>query len=114
MQFALVQLLHSRGQIPGSCLLKSNRFPLSGCWLAGPDGYFAGATNLSRAEYKMVLRLRLLRFPASLDIGDAEGGIVCRCNRRINIIALLSLSQQPRPVYPPSQPYPGCHHGSDR
>ena len=57
------------------------------CWLAGPGGYFAGATILSRAEYKMALRLRLLRSPASLDVGDAEGGIVCRCNRRIDIIA---------------------------
>ena len=84
---ALVQLLHSRGRIAESCLLKSNRFPRSGCWLAGPGGYFAGATNLSRAEYKMSLRLRLLRSPASLDVGDAEGGIVCRCNRRVNIIA---------------------------
>ena len=34
----------------------------------------------------MALRLRLLRFPASLDVGDAEGGIVCRCNRRVNIL----------------------------
>ena len=62
-------------------------FPRSGCWRADPGGYFAGATNLSRAEYKMALRLRLLRSPASLDVGDVEGGIVCRCNRRINIIA---------------------------
>jgi hypothetical protein len=86
---ALVQLLHFRGRIPESCclLLKSNRFPRSSCWLAGPGGYFAGATNLSRAEYKMALRLRLLRSPPSLNGGDAEGGIVCRCNRRINIIA---------------------------
>ena len=28
---ALVQLLHSRGRIPESCLLKSNHFPRSGC-----------------------------------------------------------------------------------
>ena len=34
----------------------------------------------------MALRLRLLRSPASLDVGDAEGGIVCRCNRRVNIL----------------------------
>ena len=83
---ALVQLLHSRGKIPESCLLKSNRFLRSGCWLAGPGGYFAGSTNLSREEYMMALRLRLLRSPASLDVGDAEGGIVCRCNRRVNIL----------------------------
>ena len=85
---ALVQLLHSRGRIPESCLLKSNRFTRSEYWLADPGSYFAGATNLSRAEYKMALRLRLLKSPASLDVGDdAEGGIVCRCNRRINILA---------------------------
>jgi len=84
---ALVQLLHSRGRVAEACLLKSNRFPRSGCWLAGPGGYFAGATNLSRAEYKMSLRLRLLRSPASLDVGDAEGDIVCRCNRRVSITA---------------------------
>ena len=84
---ALVQLLYSRGRIPESCLLKSNRFPRSGCWLAGLGDYFAGATNLSRAEYKMTLRLRLLRSPPSMEVGDAEGGIVCRCNWRINIIA---------------------------
>ena len=48
---ALVQLLHSRGKIPESCLLKSNRFLRSGCWLAGPGSYFAGSTNLSRDEY---------------------------------------------------------------
>ena len=47
---ALVQLLHSRGKIPESCLLKSYRFPRSGCWLAGPGGYFAGSTNLSRDD----------------------------------------------------------------
>ena len=68
---ALVQLLHSRGRIPTFCLLKSNRFPRSGCWLAGPGGNFAGATNLSHTEYKMALRLRPLRSPASLDVGDA-------------------------------------------
>ena len=34
----------------------------------------------------MSLRLRLLRSPASLGVGDAEGGIVCRCNRRVNIL----------------------------
>ena len=78
---ALVQLLHSCGRISESYLLKS-----SGCWLAGPGGYFAGATILSRAKYMMALRLRLLRSPASLDVGDAEGGIVCRCNRRVNIL----------------------------
>ena len=55
---ALVWLLHhSRGRIPESCLLKSNRFTRSGCWLAGLGGYFASATNLSRAEYKMALRV---------------------------------------------------------
>ena len=51
---ALVQLLYSSDRIPESCLLKSNRFPRSsGCLFTGPGGYFAGATNLSRAEYKM-------------------------------------------------------------
>ncbi len=38
------------------------------------------------AVTSMALRLRLLRSPASLDVGDAEGGIVCRCNRRVNIL----------------------------
>ena len=35
----------------------------------------------------MSLRLRLLRSPASLDVGDAEGVILCRCNRRVSILA---------------------------
>ena len=38
---------------------------------------------LSWAEYKMSLRIRLLRLPASLDVGDAEGDILCRCNKRV-------------------------------
>ena len=33
---ALVQLLHSRGRLTESCLLKSNRFSRLRCWLAGP------------------------------------------------------------------------------
>ena len=80
---ALVQLLHSRGRLSEACLLKSNCFPRSGCWLAGPGGYLAGCTNLTRAEYTIALRLRLLRSPASSDVGDAEGGVFCRCNRRV-------------------------------
>jgi hypothetical protein len=84
---SLVQLLHSRGRLTVSCLLKSNRFPRSGCWLAGPGGFLAGSTNLNPAEHKMVLRLRLLRSPASLDVGDVEGGILCRCNRRVCLTA---------------------------
>ena len=109
---ALNQLLHSRGKIPESCLLKSNRFSRSGCWLAGPGGYFAGSTNLSRAEYMMVaLRLRLLRSSASLDVGDAKGG-----NRRVNILEVAMHffhSPQPRPVYMPPQSHPGRYHGPD-
>ena len=84
---ALVQLLHSRGRLAESCLLQSNRFERSGCWLGGPGGYLAGSTNLSRAEYRMALRLRLLRSPASSDVGDAEGGVLCRCNRRVCLLA---------------------------
>ena len=83
---ALVQLLHSRGRLAESCLLKSNRFPRSGCWLAGPGGYLSGCTTLNPAEYRMALRLRLLRSPASLDVGDAEGGVLCRCNRRVSLV----------------------------
>ena len=83
---ALVQLLHSRGRLSEACLLKSNRFPRSGCWLAGPGGYLAGCTNLTRAEYMMALRLRLLISPASSDVGDAEGGVFCRCNRRVSLV----------------------------
>ena len=83
---ALVQLLHSRGRLAESCFLKSNRFPRSGCWLAGPGGFFAGSTNLSPAEYRISLRIRLLRSPASSDVGDAEGGVLCRCNRRISLV----------------------------
>ena len=82
---ALVQLLHSRGRPSEACLLKSNKFPRSGCWLAGPGGYLSGTTNLTRAEYRMALRLRLLRSPASLDVGDAEGCVWCRCNQRISL-----------------------------
>jgi hypothetical protein len=85
---ALVQLLHSCGRLTESCLLKSNRFPFSGCWLAGPGGFLAGSTNLNPAEYRMALRLRQLRSPpASLDVGDAEGGVLCKCNRRVCLTA---------------------------
>jgi hypothetical protein len=85
---ALVQLLHSRGRLTESCLLKSNRFPSSGCWLVGPGGFLAGSTNLNPAEYRMALCLRLLRSPASLDVGDdAEGGVLCRCNQRVCLTA---------------------------
>ena len=82
---ALVQLLHSRGRLAEACLLKSNKFPRSGCWLAGPGGYLSGTTHLTRPEYTVALRLRLLRSPASLDVGDAEGCVWCRCNRRISL-----------------------------
>ena len=82
---ALVQLLHCRGRLSEACLLKSNKFPRYGCWLAGPGGYLSGTTNLTRAEYRMALRLRLLRSPASLDVGDAEGCVWCRCNQRISL-----------------------------
>jgi hypothetical protein len=70
---ALVQLLHSRGRLSEASWLRSNRFQRSGCWLAGPGGFLANSTSLSWAEYKMSLRIRLLRPPASLDVGDAEG-----------------------------------------
>ena len=82
---ALVQLLHSRGRLSEACWLRSNRFQRSGCWLAGPGGFLANSTSLSWAEYKMSLRIRLLRSPASLDVGDAEGGILCRCNKRVDL-----------------------------
>jgi hypothetical protein len=62
-----------RGRLSEACWLQSNRFPRSGCWLAGPGGFLANSTSLSWAEYKMSLRIRLLRSPASLDVGDAEG-----------------------------------------
>ena len=79
---ALVQLLHCRGCLAKSCLLKSNRFPHSGCWLAGPRGFLAGSSNLNNpAECRMALRLCLLKSPASLDVGDAEAGVLCQCNR---------------------------------
>ncbi len=55
--------------------------------MAGPGGFLAGSTNLNPAEYRMALRLRLLRSPASLDVGDAEGGVLCRCNRRVCLTA---------------------------
>ena len=35
----------------------------------------------------MALRLRLLRSPASLVVGDAGGDILCRCNRRVCLTA---------------------------
>ena len=82
---ALVQLLHSRGRLSEACMLKSNKFPRSGCWLAGPGGYLSGTTHLTRPEYTSALRLRLLRSPASLDVGDAEGFVWCRCDRRISL-----------------------------
>jgi hypothetical protein len=82
---ALVQLLHSRGRQSEACVLKSNKFPRSGCWLAGPGGYLSGTTHLTRPEYTSALRLRLLRSPASLDVGDAEGYVLCRCNRRVSL-----------------------------
>ena len=82
---ALVQLLHSRGRLSEASWLRSNRFQRSGCWLAGPGGFLANTTSLSWAEYKMSLRIRLLRSPASLDVGDAEGGILCRCNKRVDL-----------------------------
>ena len=75
---ALIQLLHSRGRLSGASWLRSNRFRRSGgcCWLAGPGGFLANSTSLSWAEYQMSLCIRLLRSPASLDVGDAEGGIL--------------------------------------
>eukprot|EP01036_Dinobryon_divergens_P061879 gene61879-biopygen31300 len=82
---ALVQLLHSRGRLSEACMLKSNKFPRSGCWLAGPGGYLSGTTHLTRPEYTSALRLRLLRSPASLDVGDAEGFVWCRSDRRVSL-----------------------------
>ena len=85
---ALIQLLHSRGRLSGASWLRSNRFRRSGgcCWLAGPGGFLANSTSLSWAEYKLSLSIRLLRSPpASLDIGDVKGGILCRCNRQVDL-----------------------------
>jgi hypothetical protein len=89
---ALVQLLHSRGRLTESCLLKSNRFLHSGCWLAGPGGFLAGSTNLNPAEYKMALRLRLLRSPTSatrrvVSCAGAIGGFVSQQIPCISFIA---------------------------
>jgi hypothetical protein len=50
-------------------------------------GFLAGSTILNPAEYIMALCLRILRSPVSLDVGDAEGGILCRCNRRVCLTA---------------------------
>ena len=85
---SLVSLLHSRGHLSEACWLRSNRFQRSGCWLAGPGGFLANSTSLNRAEYKLSLRIRLLRSPASIsDVGDAEGGILCRCNKRVDLLS---------------------------
>ena len=48
--------------------------------LAGRSrGFLAGSINLIPAEYRMALRLRLLRSPTYLDVGNAEGGVLWVC-----------------------------------
>jgi hypothetical protein len=34
----------------------------------------------------MALRLRLLSSPASLDVGDSAGAVLCRCNRSVSLV----------------------------
>jgi hypothetical protein len=89
---ALVQLLHSRGRLSEACWLRSNRFQRSGCWLAGPGGFLANSTSLSWAEYKMSLCIRLLRSPASLDVGDAEGAFCVAATRGWIYTLILCIS----------------------
>ena len=84
-------LVHSRGRLAESCLLKSNRSPrslglLAGrswgilpCWIYQPQSV--------PVECRMVLRLCLLINPASSDVSDAEDGALCRCNRRVCLTA---------------------------
>ncbi len=103
---ALVQLLHSRGRLSEASWLRSNRFQRSGCW---PGGFLANSTSLFWAEYKMSLRIRLLRSPASLEVRDAERGILCRCNKPVNLNSdplqfLHCRSSQGQFL----RPYPGC------
>ena len=43
--------------------------------------FLTNSSSLSWAEYKMSLRMRLLRSSVSLDVGDAEGGILCWCSK---------------------------------
>jgi hypothetical protein len=74
-------------------LLESNRFPCSGCWLAGPGGYFAATSAAPNTRWPSAYAYK------DLDVGDVEGDIVCRCNRRMDqhyreSYALLSLPQQ--------------------
>ena len=83
---ALLRVLESHGKVSEACLLRSNSFERSGSWLAGPGGYLSGTLALSTEEYKMALRLRLLTSPASLDVGDSAGAVLCRCNRSVSLV----------------------------
>ena len=109
---ALVQLLHSRGRLTESFLLKSNRFPRSEC---GPGGFLAGSTNLNPAaecpltpiEISFILERRRRRGWCPVPVQSA-GLSHSRSH------AFLSLPQQSRPINPPARPYTGRYHRPDR
>ena len=84
-------LVHSRGRLAESCLLKSNRSPRSLGMLAGKSSWgipcWIYQPQSVPVECRMVLRLCLLISPASSGVSDAEDGALCRCNRRVCLTA---------------------------
>ena len=84
-------------------------------WQVLGGGFLAGSTNLNpAAEYRLALRLRLLRSPASLNVGwyPVPVQFAGLSDSRSN--AFFSLPQQSRPVHPAARPHPGRYHRPDR
>ena len=82
----LIHHLHHTGRKTQARWLRASCFKGSGRWLQGPGGtHFYGRLAFRNShEYRTALRMRLLLSPASPDVGDASGVVLCSCGQRFD------------------------------
>ena len=66
--------------------MRASCFKGSGRWLQGPGGahFYGRLAFRSSHEYRAALRMRLLLSPASSDVGDASGVVLCSCGQQFD------------------------------
>jgi len=82
----LIHHLHYTGRRPQARWMRASCFKGSGRWLQGPGGaHFYGRLAFRTShEYRAALRMRLLLSPASSDVGDASGVVLCSCGQQFD------------------------------
>ena len=82
----LIHYLHYTGRKPQARWMRASCFKGSGRWLQGPGGahYYGRLAFRSSHEYRAALRMRLLLSPASSDVGDASGVVLCSCGQQFD------------------------------